>query len=329
MSLNSNSEKSFVVPTPHDWDRMTAWAKDEMLPAYVKAKDGSSYCCHRKDDVSRRPSGSGDSRMSSDGATAPSSNDRNSDEADFPKWQCYVKFINKTFCLVTAIPDGTDLIKSLYAPGDKKLAEQTTSESSYCDADSRTDVEETASSAVARNDSCSFYASCSAHSGELNEQDELADRTPQPGSAFRLRASTWDPVRRGDVDPPRTADDRLRTNSLGARIAPLAQLRPKRGGSFDFESRDKLSETFRDVRTHFSSVILPIYVCKCSLSEVIKYLISNNDCEQCEEELKSSEMSFFDVDPGVYFRLDYWRIHESIAPPSQLFNCRSRCYSKT
>lgn len=302
MSLNSNSDKSFIIPTPHDWARMTAWATGERNPSLMRMKDGS-YCCHHKDDVSRRPSGSGDSRISSDGATAPSSSGNNSDEADFPKWQCYVKFVNKTFCLVTVIPDGTDLIKSHIIPAEKKLVEQAPSESSYCDADSRMDIEETVSSMVARNDSCSYYTSCSTHSKELTEYDESADKTPEPNSKFRLRASTWDPVRRGDVDPQRSADDRLRTNSLGARIAPLGQLKPKRGSSFDFESRDKLSEAFRDLKSQYSPVILPVYVCKCSLGEVIKYLISSNDCEQCEEELMGSEMNIHDVDLGEYFQL--------------------------
>lgn len=299
VSLNSNSEKSFIIPTPHDWARMTAWASGEKNPSYVKMKDGS-YCCHHKADVSRRPSGSGDSRFSSDGATAQSSNDNNSDEADLPKWQCYVKFINKTFCLVTVIPDGTDLIRGLITPAEKKNVEQATSESSYCELDSRPDVEETVSSMNARNDSCSFYTSCSTQSKEFSEYDESADKTPEPSSSFRLRASTWDPVRRGDVDPQRSTDDRLRTNSLGARIAPLSQLKPKRGGSFDFESREKLSETLRDYKTQFSPVILPIYVCKCSLAEIIKYLISNNECEQCEEELMSSEINIHDPDLGEY-----------------------------
>lgn len=302
VSLNSNSDKSFIIPTPHDWARMTAWATGEKNPSYVKMKDGS-YCCHHKDDISRRPSGSGESRISSDGATAPSSNGNNSDEADFPKWQCYVKFVNKTFCLVTVIPDGADLIRGLITPADKKPAEQAPSESSYCDANSRVDVDETVSSIVARNDSCSCYTSCSTYSKEFTEYDESADKTPEPNSKFRLRASTWDPVRRGDVDPQRRTDDRLRTNSLGARIAPLGQLKPKRGGSFDFESKDKLSEAFRDLKTQFSPVILPVYVCKCSLGEIIKYLISNNDCEQYEEELISSEMNIYDVDLGEYFRL--------------------------
>lgn len=285
-SLNSNSDGFGVVPTSHDWNRMISWAVNEN-GVESGLRNSTQYTHELK--PHRNLSEIADSLYSSNFDISSISNLEN---ADWLKWKCYVKFTTSNLCLITVIPDSLDVIKRLI--NDHKSTNQTMSESVYFNTESQVDIDEIRSSVTTRNNSYSYYTSCSTSSKDLEEQDESIDRAMDTNT-FRLRASTWDTMRR-TLDSQRNVIDRLRTNSLGARIKPLTRLRPKR--SFDLDSRERLSENvFR--LTKYVSLILPIYVCKCSLTDVIDYLIYKNDCSHCEDNLKNSEKINFDDDDVI------------------------------
>lgn len=160
-----------------------------------------------------------------------------------------------------------------------------------------------------KNDSSSMYTSCSLSSKDFETEvticdDENADLSTELSkeqsivvvgggggeiitSSFRLRASTWDPVRRV-MDSHITVDDRLRTNSVGARVRPLSRLRPKR--SFDFESKEKLGYPENAARiTKYVPLVLPVYVYNCCLQDVIDYLIYRDESMVSEDKFYESK----------------------------------------
>ncbi len=205
----------------------------------------------------------------------------NIEKADWLKWRCYIKFTSKALCLITVVPDNVDVIRRLLF--DHKGLGQILSESLYYDMESRADADETVPSMATKNGSCSVYTSCSS-ARDLEEQEEFMDKAKEKPN-FRLRASTWDAVGRG-VELPGKVDDRLRTNSLGARIKPLPRLRSKR--SFDFESKEKLLDPEMQ-SGKFVPLILPVYICKCPLTDVISYLIYNHDFSQYDDGRRSEK----------------------------------------
>lgn len=190
------------------------------------------------------------------------------EDAEWLKWKCYIKFTSQNQCLVTIVPDNLDVIKRIMLGPTDTVISETASQIA-------TDVAGT----FAQTDSFSYHSAHSSSGKELPDDcDELQDKTPK--ETFRLRASTWDPVR-GTVEASTTdIDDRLRTNSVGARVRPLSRLRAKH--SFDLDSKEKLSENVTRV-TKYVPLILPLYVCNCTLDDVIAFLIGEN-----EEKAKAS-----------------------------------------
>lgn len=260
------------MPTASDWERMISWALDD------SRKSGSTPHSSRTSSIDPRISKQSESSHHSSNFDISSIS--YPEDAEWLKWKCFVRFTSKCHCLVTIIPDNLDVIKRIVlGRKDSGLLD-----SLYHDVECGiTDPENMTASVTARNDSCSFYTTCSSSSRDLpDEQDEIMDRTPVE-TTFRLRASTWDPVQ-GAVDSTASLNDRLRTNSVGARVRPLTRLRPK--GSFDSESRDRLQENVIRV-TKYVPLVLPVYVCNCPLSDVIDYLVCKNETIY-EENLRSA-----------------------------------------
>lgn len=270
--LSLSSDVCGTVPSAYDWERLINWALDNsrkssstprssrtsfMDQKHVKLMDGSYQC-----------------------SSVDVSSMSYAEDAEWLKWKCFIRFTSKCHCLVTIVPDNLDIIKRIVL-GQKETGML---DSLYHDVESDyTDLEDMTASTTAKNDSCSFYTSCSSGKDLHEEQDEFVKRTITAETTFRLRASTWDPMR-GTIESRANIDDRLRTNSVGARVRPLTRLRPKR--SFDFESRDRLQENINRV-TKYVPCLFPMYVCNCSLSDVIEYLICKHKIVY-EESLQSA-----------------------------------------
>lgn len=229
------------------------------------------------------------------------------ENVDWLKWRCYVKFVSRSQCIVTVLPANVEVIKRVAMDQEHRNSHVTEQShimseiSAYYDVESHGESDDTARPTVAgsqaRNDTGSVYTSCSLSSKDLSVEDSVYDETADLSTelakecdintSFRLRASTWDPVRRV-MDSHMNADDRLRTNSVGAKVRPLTRLRAKR--SFDFESKDKLYYAESTTRmTKFVPVILPVYIYNCTMPDVINYLIYKDDYAN------------FDVRPESYF----------------------------
>jgi hypothetical protein len=237
---------------------MITWALDEKRKSSSTPR--SSHTFISVDTKTTKPSDTG-SRQSS---TFDVSFMSNLEDAEWLKWKCFIRFTSRNQCLVTIIPDSLDVIKRIVLGQKDTVVSENLSQEAES---STTDLNEMTGSVIAaRNDSFSFHTACSSSSKELvDESDEFQDKTPK--ETFRLRASTW------VMDTSTSIDDRLRTNSVGARVRPLSRLRAKR--SFDLDSRHKLSENYAHVATCVP-LILPLYVCNCTLDNVISYLIGQS-----------------------------------------------------
>lgn len=309
------------LPSGRDWDRMIAWATGRSISNDSDKQNltSSRNSIHHtvRQDVSENDTRFRRSFMSDFNGSHYSSNfDLSSisylENVDWLEWKCYVKFVSKSQCIVTVLPASLDVIKRIamdQEPKNSQIMERSRivseTASGYFDVESHTGENANDASIVTgnqiRNDSSSVYTSCSLSSKDLVGEDSVYDETADMSTelakdcdintSFRLRASTWDPVRRV-MDSYMNVDDRLRTNSVGARVRPLNRLRPKR--SFDFESKEKLHAENVMKITKFVPLILPVYVYNCTMPEVINYLIFKDDYTRFDTQHESFERTDLD-----------------------------------